>query len=84
MAKWTIAVVMVLITVIGCWLIFSRTSFDADKVAQAETRMWQAYYAGNRYQLGLELISKSPIIKRFRGKRELLHCERQSRAGIIN
>ena len=57
MTKWTIAVVMALVVVMGCWLIFGRPSFNADKVAQAETRMWQAYYAGNRVQLGLELIS---------------------------
>ena len=55
--KWIVWMLAILATVLVCQAIFGRPSFDPHKVAQAETRMWQAYYSGNRTQLGLELIS---------------------------
>lgn len=54
----TFAVIIVAMTAIGMiYLKCSRPAFDANKVAEAETDMWQAYYKGNRTQLGLLLIS---------------------------
>jgi len=41
---------------IGWKLFFTRPAFNADKIAQSETRMWQAYYAGNKTKIGIELI----------------------------
>ena len=55
--KWAIPVALVLIAVWGLRITFGRPTFDADKVAQAETRMWQSYYSGDKIQLGLQLIA---------------------------
>lgn len=38
-------------------LVFSRPSFNADKIARAETEMWRAYYAKNELKLATELVS---------------------------
>jgi hypothetical protein len=57
--KWFL-VLLCLIIVIGAVVFriaFNRPSFDADKVAQAETEMWRAYYGEDRTQLGLTLIT---------------------------
>lgn len=35
---------------------FADPVFDPDIVAQAETRMWQAYYTNDKKQIGLQLI----------------------------
>ena len=55
--KWAILVVVIVLAVVSFWIMVERPSFDADKVAQAETRMWQAYYSGDKTQLGLQLIA---------------------------
>ncbi len=36
---------------------FSQSEFNPEKLAQMETQMWQAYYSGNKTELGLLLIS---------------------------
>jgi len=36
---------------------FARPLFNADKVAQMEAQMWQAYYSGDKTKLGLLLIA---------------------------
>jgi hypothetical protein len=55
--KWTVLAVAVALVVLCHRFVFGRPSFDAEKVAQAETRMWRAYYSGNKMQLGLQLVS---------------------------
>lgn len=55
--KWSTFVVVILLFLLGFRIIFGRPSFDADKVARAETRLWQAYYSGDKTQLGLQLIA---------------------------
>jgi hypothetical protein len=55
--KWGILAVALVLAVFVLRFVFGRPSFDADKVARAETRMWQAYYTGNQMQLGLQLIA---------------------------
>jgi hypothetical protein len=56
--KWVVlASVAVVAAVIIFRIIFGRPSFKADKAAQAETRMWQAYYSDDKTQLGLQLIA---------------------------
>jgi len=55
--KWAILAAVVLIAAWGLRITLGRPSFDADKVAQAETRMWQSYYSGDKIQLGLQLIA---------------------------
>lgn len=55
--KLTIAILIALILG-GIFLIkFQRPIFDADKVAETETEMWQAYYTDNKTKLGLLLVS---------------------------
>jgi hypothetical protein len=56
--KWGIVAVIFVLAVFGFRFMFGRPSFDADKVARAETRMWQAYYTGDKIQLGLQLIAQ--------------------------
>lgn len=55
--KWIIIIILIIVAVMGWQLVFGRPSFDADKIAQSETHMWQAYYTGNKTKIGLELIS---------------------------
>lgn len=55
--KWSVLAVVVILAIICFRIVFGRPSFDADKVARAETRMWQAYYSGDKTQLGLQLIA---------------------------
>ncbi len=56
--RWGILAVALVFAVFVFRFVFGRPSFDADKVARAETRMWQAYYAGNETDLGLQLIAQ--------------------------
>jgi hypothetical protein len=53
---WTIAAIAVLAAVLGGRFVFGSPSFDADKIAGSEARMWQAYYSGDKAQLGLLLM----------------------------
>lgn len=55
--RWIIPVAVIGLAVLAFWMIGGRASFDPDKVAESETRMWQAYYSGNRTKLGLELMT---------------------------
>ena len=55
--KWCLAIVLFLAAFAGARFVFGSPKFDPDRVAESETRMWQAYYTGDRTQLGLELIS---------------------------
>ena len=55
--KWTVIAFLTVATIMGWRFFFSSPSFDANEVARAETRMWQAYYSGDRTELGLQLIS---------------------------
>ena len=58
--KFIQSIIVLLITLIAIgifYIKFSRPPFDADKVAEAETNMWKAYYTGDRTKLGLLLIS---------------------------
>ena len=55
--KWILVVslaVFLFILYKGC---IQRATFDADRIAAAETAMWKAYYSGNKRALALELIS---------------------------
>ena len=54
--KWFILIFVIIIIVTGWKIFFTRPAFNADKIAQSETRMWQAYYAGNKTKIGIELI----------------------------
>jgi len=57
MAKLVVAVLLTAAAVM-CWrFVLGGPSFDPDEVARAETRMWQAYYSGDRTKLGLQLVS---------------------------
>jgi len=55
--KWPVLVVVAVSAVVLHRTVLDRPSFDAEKVAQAETKMWRAYYSGDRTQLGLQMIS---------------------------
>ena len=54
---WLALVVVAAIAVVLYRVGLGRPSFDADMMAQAETKMWQAYYSGDRTQIGLQLIA---------------------------
>src|ERR1035437_2092182 len=54
--QWAILAVAIVLAVVCFRIMVGRPSFDAVKVAQAETRMWQAYYSEDKTQLGLQLI----------------------------
>jgi len=54
--KWFILIFVIIIIGVGWKIFFTRPAFNADKIAQSETRMWQAYYAGNKTKIGIELI----------------------------
>jgi len=55
--KVGILVIAVVLAAVCFRIVANRPSFAADKVARAETHMWQAYYSGNKTQLGLQLIA---------------------------
>lgn len=55
--KWLLAIITIIIVTATWKIVFSQPSFDPAKVAAAETRMWKAYYNGNKEQIGLELIA---------------------------
>ena len=55
--KWLPLVAIAVISIGLYHIVFGRPSFNAEKVAQAETKMWQAYYSQDQMQLGLHLIS---------------------------
>lgn len=55
--KWSIFAAVIVLALLCFRIIFGRPSFDADEVARAETRLWQAYYSGDKTQLGLQLIA---------------------------
>lgn len=55
--KLAFLAVFAALTIVACHVIFGHPSFNPAKVARAETRMWQAYYTGDRATLGAELIS---------------------------
>lgn len=52
-----IVCVVILAGVTGSRLLFGSSSFDPEAVAEAETRMWQAYYTRDKMALGMELIA---------------------------
>ena len=56
-----VVVLLLLLGGIAAWLWFHdaglNRDFDPEVVAASETRMWQAYYTGNKEMLGLELIT---------------------------
>ena len=54
--RWIFLAIVVGLAVLLFQKVLGRPSFDPDKVAEAETRMWQAYYSGDKMQLGLGLI----------------------------
>lgn len=56
--KWGMLAVVLVLAGSGLRFVFGRPSFNADKVARAETRMWQAYYTGDKTKLGLQLIAQ--------------------------
>lgn len=58
LVKWGLLAVLLVLVLFVVRFVYGRPSFDADKVARAETRMWQAYYTGNKTQLGLQLIAQ--------------------------
>jgi len=58
--KLVLLVVVALLGVgaaMGYRFVFGRPSFDGNEVGRAEARMWQAYYANNKTQLGLQLVA---------------------------
>lgn len=55
--KWGVVVVVLAVVLCAFRFVLGRPSFDADKVARAETRMWQAYYGENQAQLALQLVA---------------------------
>ena len=55
--NWALGAVVLALAVVSFRFMAGRPAFDADKVAHAETRMWQAYYSGDKAQLGLQLIA---------------------------
>jgi len=48
--------VLVLLAVFLFRFVFAAPSYDAVKIAEAETKMWQAYYSGDQIQLGFHLV----------------------------
>jgi hypothetical protein len=55
--RWALVTVGVAAAILLFRVMWGRPSFDADKVARAETRMWQAYYSDDKTELGLQLIA---------------------------
>jgi hypothetical protein len=56
--KKSIIITLIIISAVSAfYAILHRPTFNADKVAIAETQMWRAYYSGNKNKLGLLLIS---------------------------
>lgn len=54
--RWiTIAVILCVCIISFCFLTRS-SAIDPDQVAKAETKMWQAYYTGDRMELGKQLM----------------------------
>ena len=49
-------VLVVLVAGVLGRLLFSRPTFNPIAVGRAETRMWQAYYAGNQPRIALHLV----------------------------
>lgn len=56
-----VIVLLLFAGVVAAWLWFYdaglNRDFDPEVVAASETRMWQAYYTGNKEALGLELVT---------------------------
>ncbi len=55
--KFTILILSILVIIGIVFIQFQRPAFNVNKVAKAETEMWQAYYTDNKAKLGLLLIS---------------------------
>jgi hypothetical protein len=55
--KWIVLAAVVIVAVSLFRMVLVRPSFDPDKIARAERRMWQSYYSGKGTELGLELIA---------------------------
>ncbi len=55
--KWGIIIFSFIITIVCLQIMFSHPPFDADKIAAAETKMWQAYYSKDKIQLAMNIIS---------------------------
>jgi len=49
--------VVILMGLIGSRLLFGSSSFDPEAVAEAETRMWQAYYNRDTMEIGMQIIA---------------------------
>ncbi len=54
--KWIVLAIGLVFVLVWLISLMGSPAFDADAVAESETRMWQAYYSGDRMQLGLELM----------------------------
>ena len=55
---WALAVIVALaLALVAYRVCFVRPRFDPDAIAAAETRMWQAYYAGDKREIGLQLMA---------------------------
>jgi len=57
LSLWILLSLLVIFVVFACRFLFVHPAFDPDKVAHAETEMWQAYYAGNKTRLAANLVS---------------------------
>lgn len=57
--------------------LFARPAFDPATVARAESRMWQAYYSGNRARLGILLV------RLLRNQFGLSFLEARQTAGLL-
>lgn len=58
MRKFLLVLLVLLLIGAGvlAWLALARPAYDPVEVGKAETRMWKAYYGGNRTQLGILLV----------------------------
>jgi len=56
-ARITITLATLMAVVFFHWAFISRSVYDAKVISAAETKMWKAYYAGNRKALVYELLA---------------------------
>jgi hypothetical protein len=54
--RWAALGIPIAIAFVVYRFVFAAPSYDAVKIAEAETKMWQAYYSGDQIQLGFHLV----------------------------
>ena len=94
--KWALLVLVIAILAGGYQVILARPAFDPVEVGQAETKMWQAYYAKDqkrlayylvqliRKQYGLSMVEAAQVGERFaRSAMEFKSTRRDYEAAVL-